>query len=82
MEETKLKKIIDQHREMENFFSGGLVVKSTAEYSATGNRGNSFTKSNRRSLKKSQKKFANAASANWARFARTLYREREVTQRK
>ncbi len=33
MEETKLSKIIGQHQEMENFFSGGLVVKSTAEYS-------------------------------------------------
>lgn len=32
MEETKLKKIIEQHREMENFFSGGLAVKSTVEF--------------------------------------------------
>ena len=32
MEETTLKKIISQHQEMENFFSGGLVVKSTAEH--------------------------------------------------
>jgi len=31
MEESKLSKIIGQHQEMENFFSGGLVVKSTAE---------------------------------------------------
>jgi uracil-DNA glycosylase family 4 len=31
MEEGKLSKIIDQHREMEDFFSGGLVVKSAAE---------------------------------------------------
>ena len=31
MEEVKLKKIVDQHREMENFFSGGLVVKNTAD---------------------------------------------------
>jgi hypothetical protein len=32
MEEPKLQKIISQHQEMENFFSGGLVVKSAAEY--------------------------------------------------
>jgi len=31
MEESKLSKIIGQHQEMENFFSGGLVLKSTAE---------------------------------------------------
>jgi uracil-DNA glycosylase family 4 len=30
MEEGKLLKIIDQHQEMENFFSGGLIVKSAA----------------------------------------------------
>lgn len=29
MEETKLEKIVSQHQEMENFFSGGLVVKSS-----------------------------------------------------
>ena len=34
MEEAKLQKIISQHQEMENFFSGGLVVKGAAESSA------------------------------------------------
>jgi len=29
MEEAKLEKIVNQHREMENFFSGGLIVKSS-----------------------------------------------------
>ena len=31
MEESKLQKVVRQHHEMEEFFSGGLVVKSAAE---------------------------------------------------
>jgi DNA polymerase len=31
MEETRQEKVVGQHREMENFFSGGFVAKSTTE---------------------------------------------------
>ena len=31
MEESKLQKVVRQHCEMEEFFSGGLVVKSVSE---------------------------------------------------